>query len=275
MRACFQRHRLVQTRGSAFRIVEESVIDGRDRGWSGEVRDEYVLSLGAVALVFWRRLWIILLTTLVLVAAAVGLGSLQAPSYEADIKILVGQKPQVNSQSANLAGDIEGLQQLTLTMTEAVDSRPVAEAVIRRLNLRMDYEEFREHLNVEQVPETQFVSVTYSDSDADEASRVANAIGEEFTEQVSEISPSANSITATVWERAVPPDEPASPNLLQYGFLAAALGLMLGVALAFLSEHLDDRWQSPEEAERVSGIPTFATIPSFPKPTKKAKKGGG
>lgn len=257
------------TRGDTFWSVEERVVEDRSRAGFAEAGDDYVLSLGAVALVLWRRLWIVLLTALLLSAAAVGIGSLQASSYESSIKILVGQQQEDGGQSPNLAGDIEGLQQLTLTMTEAADSRPVAEAVIERLDLRMDYEEFQEHLNVEQVPETQFVRITYSDQDPAQASRVANAIGEVFTEQVSEVSPSANSITATVWERAVPADEPSSPDLPTYGALAAALGLMLGVALAFLVERLDDRWQSPEEAERVSGVPTFATIPASTKKTKK------
>ena len=250
------------------------MIDARIRSDLASRDDEYVLSLGAVAQVLWRRLWVILLTVLVLVAAAVGAGSLQTPSYEAYIKILVGQSPRTDAQSANLAGDVEGLQQLTLTMTEAVDSRPVAEAVIERLGLRMDYEEFREHLTVEQVPETQFVVVTYRDSQPDAASEAANTIGKEFTDQVSQVSPSANLITATVWERAVPPDEPSSPNLLYYAILAATFGAVLGTGLAFLLERLDDRWRSPEEAERVSGLPTFGTIPAFVAPKSTTKKKG-
>jgi hypothetical protein len=38
---------------------------------------------------------------------------------------------------------------------------------------------------------------------------------------------------------------------------------MLGIGLAFLLEHMDDRWRSPEEVEQVSGVPTFGIIPEF------------
>jgi capsular polysaccharide biosynthesis protein len=38
---------------------------------------------------------------------------------------------------------------------------------------------------------------------------------------------------------------------------------LLGVGLAFLLEYLDDRWNSPEETERVSGVPTLGAIPKF------------
>jgi protein tyrosine kinase modulator len=46
---------------------------------------------------------------------------------------------------------------------------------------------------------------------------------------------------------------------------------MLGVGLAFLLNYLDDSWQSSEEAEQLSGVPTFSIIPGFEEP--KVKKG--
>ena len=233
---------------------------------------EYVLPVDYVLLVLWRRLWIILLSALLLAGGAVGVGLLQTPLYEASIKILVGQESQ-NNQPSDLGGDVQGLQQLTQTMAEAVNSRPVAESVIEDLNLRTDYEDFTENLTVEVIPETQFVMVSYRDPDPQEARRVANAVGNEFAEQISEVSTGASSITATVWERAAVPEEPASPNLIQYALLALAAGIIIGIGLAFLVELLDDRWASPEEAEEISGVPTLGTIPRFV--AQEAKKGSG
>jgi protein tyrosine kinase modulator len=41
------------------------------------------------------------------------------------------------------------------------------------------------------------------------------------------------------------------------------------VGLALLMEYLDHGWHSPEEVERVSGVPTFATIPEFSSAMRK------
>ena len=90
-----------------------------------------------------------------------------------------------------------------------------------------------------------------------------------FSEQVSEVSPSANAVTATVWERAVVPDEPVSPRPLRDGLLALVMGLMIGVGLAFLLEYFDDGWRSPEEVEQLTGVPTYGVIPNI----KLSKKG--
>ncbi len=235
------------------------------------LQDDYVLSLRDILGVLWRRLWVILLVAAVLAGSAVGFSFLQTPTYEASIKILVGQEQEGGAPN-NLGSDVQGLQQITQTMAEAVSTRPVAEAVIQEQNLRTTPEDFLENLGVEQVASTQFIEVTYEDTSPEEARRITNTVGEVFSDQVSEISPSANAITATVWEEAAVPDSPASPNLLRDGLLALVLGTMLGAGLAFLLEHLDDSWRSPEEAERVSGVPTFGVIPQFDVP--KAKKGG-
>src|SRR5215208_1735725 len=202
----------------------------------GAAEDQYIVSLQDLFRIIRRRLWVVSLVATVLTGAVVGLSMAQTPVYEASTKILVGQERGVTTDP-NYA---LGLQQLTQTMVGAVSSRPVAKAVIRQENLRMTTEEFLEHLSVEQVPE---------------ASPNANAIA----------------ITATVWERAVVPDAPVSPNPVRNGLLALALGLIIGGGLAFLLEYLDDSWDSPEEMEQVSGAPTFGIIPEVK--ASKSQKG--
>jgi capsular exopolysaccharide synthesis family protein len=55
------------------------------------------------------------------------------------------------------------------------------------------------------------------------------------------------------------------PKPLQSGVLGLALGIVLGVALAFLWEALDTRVRTTEEIERALGIPLLARIPAPPR----------
>ena len=225
--------------------------------------EAYAFSLMDILEGLWRRLWIILLTAVLVTGAAVGWGIAQTPEYEASIKVLIGLK-QEGDDPGNLAGDVQGLQQITQTMTEAVGTRPIAEEVIRRLDLRMTPEQFlRQHLTVEQIAATQFIQVTFKDKDPRLAQQAANAVGDVFSERVAEVSPGASAVTATVWERAEVPRDPASPNIKLYAVAALALGLMLGLGLALLLEYLDDSWRSPEEVEQISGVPNLGVIPYF------------
>lgn len=250
---------------------ENTVPVGAESGPSlfAEAEDTPILSLQDLFRVLWRRRWVIALVTVVLTGMAVAFTLAQTPMYEASIKILVGQERGIAENPSN-AGD---LQQITQTMAEGISSRSIAEAVIQELNLQTTPEDFiDEHLSVKQIGETQYIRVGYRDSSPERAQQIANTIGEVYSEEISQVSSSASSITATVWDQAVVPKGPVSPNPVRNGLLALVLGLMLGGVLAFVFEYLDLSWRSPEEVERITGVPNFGVIPAFGIPTDKKER---
>lgn len=232
-------------------------------------QDEELLSVRDILQVLRRRLWVILLLALISAAAAVGFSLLKTPVYEASISVLVGQDQGVVTEDAAAA---TGLSQVAQTMAELAHTRTVADEVIQEMDLSVTPEQFLANLSVEQTAETQIIQISYADPDPELAAEVANTTGEIFSDQVSEVSSEANAVTATLWERASTPDSPSSPQPVRNGALALVMGLMLGVGLAFLLEHLDDSWRSPEEAEKVSGVPTFGVIRTFEVPKESPKK---
>jgi succinoglycan biosynthesis transport protein ExoP len=191
-----------------------------------------------------------LLTGFVLTGTTVDVSLVQTPTYEASTRILIAQAPESSKPDIGLSSQVTGLQQITQTMTEVVNSRLIAEAVISRLGLQMAPEDRQKNLNAEQIRSTQFIQVDYRDTSPKGAQQVTNAIGNELSEQVSEVSPSASDVTATVWERAWVPDEPVSPTPVRNGLVALSAGVMLGVALAFLPEYLYLNQHSPDEEEQ-------------------------
>lgn len=225
-------------------------------------RDYYPFSLKDFVLPVWKRLWVVGLLVMIVVGVVMGSTLLQTPTYESSIKLLVGQKE--GSTNENLGSEIPGLQQLTQTMTVAVDTRPVAEAIVRELDLSKSPNEVLKNLSAEQDAATLFIDVSYRDPDPVEAKQVANTAGKVFSEQISGANLSAGDATATVWVAAEVPQDPASPSIPRNLLLALALGLMLGVGLAFLLEYLDDSWRSSEEVEQIAGVPTFGVVPVFP-----------
>jgi capsular polysaccharide biosynthesis protein len=233
--------------------------------------DQYYLHTGDLLRVVWRRLWVIALVAIIVTGAAVGFSLLQTPQYEASIKVLIGQKQKFSKSSGNLGQDIQGLQLLTQTMAEVAHTRSVATAVIEDLDLQTSPEGFLRNMSVEQAAETQVIEISYEDPSPEKAQLVANTIGNVFSEQVSEFSPQANAVSATVVEPAALPENPVSPQPIRNGLLALMTGIMLGLILAFLLEYRDDSWRSPEEAEQVSGVPTFGIIPEFERVKSKTK----
>lgn len=232
-------------------------------GVFGAREDEQVLSFGDLIRTIWRRLWIIVLVPLLLVGLSMGYTVMQTPIYQTSTKILIGQAPAGNPVG-DAGRELQDLQWLMPTLAAAANTRPVAEDVIQRLDLSVSPEYVQGGMGVEQIPDTQFLVVSFRDSSPERAQLIANSIGDAVSERLPELGPNgSDSITATVWEQATLPASPSSPDLMRNVLVALALGLMLGVGLAFLVNYLDDRWRSVDEVEQLTKVPTFGVVPAL------------
>jgi capsular exopolysaccharide synthesis family protein len=63
---------------------------------------------------------------------------------------------------------------------------------------------------------------------------------------------------------ALVPTYPARPQKAKNIALAFLIGLVGGVGLAFLREYLDNTVKSPDDVERLAGLPSLAVVPSLP-----------
>lgn len=210
-----------------------------------------------------RRIGTVILVTILITGSALAFSFAQTPTYQSTVQMLVGQK-STGAAGSSLSGDVSGLQDLTLTVAKAADTPPIAQAVVEQPKLQgQSAAEVLQNMTAEQDPGTIFVTIAYTNHDRRTTQLTADAIGKALSEKISEVSPGANGITATVWSSATLPQKPVSPDPLLNAVIALVIGSLLGVALAFLLEYIDDRWDSPEQVEAVSGVPTFGVIPRF------------
>jgi capsular polysaccharide biosynthesis protein len=125
-----------------------------------------------------------------------------------------------------LAAPPETIQQLTATLLVVIESPPVAEGTIRRLGLRVSQGELLNNLTAQQVETSQFIRLSYTDTDPARATEVVNAVGRESSEFLSAAA-KADGMTATVYEKAIVPEAPASPKPWRNGLIALVVGLVL------------------------------------------------
>lgn len=70
-----------------------------------------------------------------------------------------------------------------------------------------------------------------------------------------------NATNIRIVDRAVPPREPYSPNAIRVFALAGLLSGSLGIALAFLREHLDRGFNTPRDIEERLQMPALGLLP--------------
>ena len=64
---------------------------------------------------------------------------------------------------------------------------------------------------------------------------------------------------------ALIPSQPTRPRKKLNIMLAAVVGLLGGISLAFLREHMDNTIKSPSEVERLTDLPLLAVVPKYTK----------
>jgi capsular polysaccharide biosynthesis protein len=218
-----------------------------------------------------KRLWIVFLVTLILVGVTVAVSFLQPPVYGASALVHVGQAPGVDALQ-NLDGTLTGLQTLTYEVAAAGVIPNVADKVSFGLKQQgVTQQDLNSKLTIEQLEDTRYLEFSYTDTNPGITRAVVNDVVDAYVEQIPKTNYLSTPITATVTSYATEP-KVRGPDPIRNRLVALAVGLMLGVAFAFLLGVLDRRWRSTREVERAAGVPTFGVIPKFDKAEENGRK---
>lgn len=107
-----------------------------------------------------------------------------------------------------------------------------------------------------------------------EKKKDSTEVYDQVRSRYTEISLSAQVETNNVriHELAQIPSRPVRPDLRINLALAGAIGLLIGLGLAFLVEQLDNSVKTRDEVERLTGVPCLGMVPSIPGPRKRGRR---
>lgn len=252
------------------------------------------------ARVLWRRKWVVLVVAVLAPLAAVVISMLRPAVYESSAEVLLRSE---NITGALTGGG--NPDRVAQTQARLANTRPVAERAIENGATDLDAEELLDATSVSASTDSDLLTVTARASTAAGAEALANAYAQAYTDYSQELDRAAivrarqeleqriaeleaagqqdsalykslvdNAALLTTAETlqtqaayVIPADEATQvePKPVRNGLLGAALGLLLGVGLAFLWEALDTRVRSADEIHRRLGLPLLGRIPEPPR----------
>lgn len=209
-----------------------------------------------------RRSWRVIVAVMVLGAV---LGYAYASSkpfaYRATSTVLV---------SADRAGSASDLVQGSTFVENLVtsyglmaSSELVLQPVIDELDLTETPRQLARALTVDTPLNTVLININVVRGDPEQAQEIANAVADELATAVSEVSPVVEgepSVRVTTIQSASEPQFPIAPNVRRTTALGGALGLVLGVALAFLRRMLGGRVNDANDVALVTSTPVVGEI---------------
>lgn len=222
---------------------------------------EITLDLREVFHIIWKKLWIIVLIT-ILSTAVSGAASyfLLTPSYEATATIIIGNSSKTAEEYGYDYSDVLMFQQLAKTYGEIAESRTVAKNAARKLGQDITPEEVKSKITVSIGTETQIMGITATSTSREDAQQTANTVSNAFVEEAMRIFPSGN---VQVMDRAILPLSPSSPRPMLNMAIAFFLGLMVSLGIIFLKEYLDNTVKTESDIQRLLGIPVIGIIPQY------------
>ena len=186
--------------------------------------------------VILRGWWLILPTLLSALTVALILTYSQTPIYRTSATYVVSP-----SASLGTVSDVaRGLDTLTkrdsimATYATIATSRRIRNEICEELNLTKAQEE---NLNItsEQVHPTNIIEITVESDDPELAKTIAVLVGEKTVDYVNNLY---ELYDIKLLDPPYTPYAPSKPDLVQNLVLAIVLGLLIGIALAFLAEYL-------------------------------------
>jgi len=102
--------------------------------------------------------------------------------------------------------------------------------------------------------------ISVKNTDPNMAALMANKLAEVLIDAVQQI---LNVENVQVIDAATVPDTPVSPRKVLNTVVAAVVGLIVGIALAFMFEYFDNSIRTPEDVERHLGLPVLTVIPDL------------
>lgn len=202
--------------------------------------------------ILWRRKWIIILAAGLALLAAAGGTRMIKPTYDTAVKVRLDP----SSELLDTAGVVY-IDRLMKTKIQEVSSDSYRAKVEQQLGFILPR---TLKASAEVVPDTNVLEIQVEDRDPMMAAQVANILATILVEE-NKVSKMGRLAPLTILDTAEIPTSPSKPVLRMNMILGLLAGLVVGVGLSFLFEHLDTRLYTMRQIQEVTELPTLAQIP--------------
>ncbi len=214
---------------------------------------------------FLSKFYIVLLVLI----AVVSVGEIysiyiKTPLYNSTTKLVLTSAEESNSTITT--SDVALSNNLVKTYSEIVTSRNVLAEVIANLKLDTTPEALASKVTVASVANTQIITISVSDANANKAQEIANEIAKVFKAEIINLYKIDN---VQIVDKAQVAQAPYNINMLKQTLQFFAIGLVLGVGIVLVMFYLDNTIKSSQVIEDKIGLVVLGVVPVVGKKGQK------
>lgn len=163
----------------------------------------------------------------------------------------------VSSNYSVELSDIESARTMASTCMELLNTRTYLTYVSNTTGGKYEWNEIAQMINVSSVNETELLSISVTSESPEDSYDIANAIIQKAPSQLGTIFTSG---TIEIIDEAVYPEQPNSRGVLRNTAIGFAVGLVLGVLIAFLLSMFDRTVHIDTDLAKRYDIPVLGNI---------------
>jgi capsular exopolysaccharide synthesis family protein len=219
-----------------------------------------------------RKRWLVMVVcTLLAVGAAAALVYETTPKFEASTQLFVAAKDTGGIASGLQSGD-QFSQDRVKSYANIISSTQVTGPIAQQFGQGLTAQQIADETTADAPANTVLVNVHVTDTSAQRAQSLANAISGQFATYVAQLETTPGAATSpvkvTVVKQATLPKNPISPKSTVDLVLGLLIGLAIGVSCAVLRETLDRTVKDPTTAQKILELPLLGAI-SFDSDARK------
>lgn len=228
----------------------------------GESQLEDIINLQQLFKILWKRLFLIISFAIVAAGITASISYFVLPPiYQAQTQILVNQKNN-DKEAYVLAQQQETDLQLINTYNVIIKSPAILNKVIEKLKLDVTPEMLTTQISVSSESNSKVVNIKVEDSEPQQAVEISNTVAEVFKEEIPKLMSVDNINILSVAKMEENPS-PVKPNKILNTCIAAVVGLLIGIGLAFLLEILNTTIKNERDIEEVIELPIMGLVSSI------------
>lgn len=227
-----------------------------------ESRVNFRFIVGALSK-FW---WLVVLGVVIGGVGCFGYASMQTPLYKSTVSLHFALDQGSSAVDLN-QGSVYTQSQM-LSFAQLAEGSRVLDPVIDELDLDESPQQLERRLEVSVPQETVTMHITATDASPQGAADLATSVGGSLIDEVQDVAPKNpegdSTITAVIYDDAVPPTHQSSPDKTRDALVGGVIGGATAAAAAFLIALFDTRIRSEETLAEVSAHPVLGEIESSP-----------
>lgn len=214
-----------------------------------------------------RKLWwVIVVTGVIGGVGAFGYSAMQTPLYQATTSLIFAINQ--GSSASDLNQGAVYTQGQMLSFAQLVPSSRVLAPVIDELELDITPKELARSIEVSIPQNTVILRITAKTASPDRSAALSNAVAVRLIDVAQEVAPKTPdgdaTITADIYDDAVPPEYQFTPNKNRDALLGGVLGGLVGVGVVLLMSLLDTRVRNDEMLTEAGGAPLLGAVSKSP-----------